>query len=124
MTADRPAASGERAIKRGRNEGGEEAGPSKRQKVASVKIKKMKKKKEMLRADSDEDAWHTDDSDWEGTDDEEDEKSRRRKHFDDGDKDSYTARLETWRESSQEGRRVVLFFMVCIVFISYRICQY
>ena len=124
LTADRPAASGERAIKRGRNEGGEEAGPSKRQKVASVKIKKMKKKKEMLRADSDEDAWHTDDSDWEGTDDEEDEKSRRRKHFDDGDKDSYTARLETWRESSQEGRRVVLFFMVCIVFISYRICQY
>jgi hypothetical protein len=64
--------------------------------------KKKKKRKEVLRADSDEDAWHTDDSDWEGTDDE-DEMREKRRHFDDGDKDSYQARLEAWRVSIQQG---------------------
>jgi hypothetical protein len=75
---------------------------------SEVKEKK-KRKKEALRADSDEDAWHTDDSDWEGTDDDEENESRRRRHFDDGDKDSYQARLAAWRESVQQGRRVGIF---------------
>jgi hypothetical protein len=63
-----------------------------------------RKKKEVLRADSDEDAWHTDDSDWEGTDDEEDGVRRHRRHFDDGDKDSYLERMKEWRATSQQGR--------------------
>jgi hypothetical protein len=70
-----------------------------------VSLKKQKeKKKKILRADSDEDAWHTDDSDWEGTDDEEDDGAaafkRRGKHFDDGDKDSYLSRMEAWRSTA------------------------
>ena len=96
---------GKRKRKEENNE--EPSGSSKRQKVKAVEKRKSKKKKEVLRADSDEDAWHTDDSDWEGTDDEEDEArallKRRQTHFDDGDKDSYLARMAEWRATSQEG---------------------
>ena len=47
----------------------------------------------------DETGWQTDDSDWEGTDDEDSEmpSRRRRKVGDDGDRDLYQARLESWR---------------------------
>ena len=61
----------------------------------------------------DETGWLTDDSDWEGTDDDEDGASMprrgRRKVGDDGDRDLYKARLESWRagrtekEAGQEG---------------------
>jgi hypothetical protein len=71
---------------------------------AASKRPTKRKKKEVLRADSDEDAWHTDDSDWEGTDDEEDGGRRHRRHFDDGDKDSYLERMEEWKAASQQGR--------------------
>jgi hypothetical protein len=70
---------------------------------APAKRPAKRKKKEVLRADSDEDAWHTDDSDWEGTDDEDDGARRHRRHFDDGDKDSYLERMEEWRAANQQG---------------------
>jgi hypothetical protein len=83
---------------------------------AASKRPAKKKKKEVLRADSDEDAWHTDDSDWEGTDDEEDGAKRHRRHFDDGDKDSYLERMEEWRAASQQGR-MSLFIGTTVAYV-------
>ena len=52
----------------------------------------------------DETGWLTDDSDWEGTEDEDDSETprRRRKVGDDGDRDLYKARLESWRAGRSE----------------------
>jgi hypothetical protein len=90
------------AEQRGKSASGSSSKKRRKEEESSATAKR--KKKEVLRADSDEDAWHTDDSDWEGTDDEEEEGARRhRRHFDDGDKDSYLERMEEWRAANQQG---------------------
>jgi hypothetical protein len=91
--------------KRGKSASSSRSSSSKkRRKEEESSAASKKKKKEVLRADSDEDAWHTDDSDWEGTDDEEEGGARRhRRHFDDGDKDSYLERMEEWKAANQQG---------------------
>ena len=53
--------------------------------------------------DEDEVGWRTDDSDFDGTDDEADTPKRKRtRHGDDGDKDLYLARVTSWQQKRPE----------------------
>ena len=65
-----------------------------------IKKKKVKpSKKAQISLYKDESGWNTDDSDWEGTDDDEDTPKTRKKggKSDDGDKDIYMSRIASWQ---------------------------
>ena len=67
------------------------------------KTEKASSKPQRRLYSEDETGWLTDDSDWEGTDqDDEEIPRRRRKAGDDGDRDLYKARLESWRAGRSE----------------------
>ena len=65
------------------------------------KIKKKRPKKAQISIEDDEGGWKTDDSDWEGTDDEEAPK-KRKANSDDGDKDLYMSRIASWQANRLE----------------------
>ena len=70
-----------------------------------IKKKEAKKSSKPQRRlyDEDEVGWRTDDSDFDGTDDEaETPKRKRTRHGDDGDKDLYLARVTAWQQKRSE----------------------
>ena len=70
-----------------------------------IKKKEVKKSSKPQRRlyDEDEVGWRTDDSDFDGTDDEaETPKRKRTRHGDDGDKDLYLARVTGWQQKRSE----------------------
>ena len=72
-------------------------------------VKKNKKqcKKKQIPVYQDDSGWKTDDSDWEGTDDESERTVIRRTNADDGDKDMFEQRLSSWKAGrSEEDRRL------------------
>ena len=65
-----------------------------------IKKKEVKKSSKPVRRlyDEDEVGWRTDDSDFDGTDDEMETPRRRRRQGDDGDKELYLARVTAWQQ--------------------------
>ena len=74
--------------------------------LIKIAKKKSKSKGNLRPVDSEEEfgGWRTDDSDWDGTDDEAEKKKRvsSRKDLDDGDKERYVARLANWQAGRSE----------------------
>ena len=70
--------------------------------IQKKKEKKRRKKQRPVDSDEDVGGWKTDDSDWEGTDDESSKKKPRQKDGDDGDKERYVARLANWQAGRSE----------------------
>ena len=74
-----------------------------------IKKKEVKKSSKPVRRlyDEDEVGWRTDDSDFDGTDDEMETPRRRRRQGDDGDKELYLARVTAWQQQREAEDRAL-----------------
>ena len=74
-----------------------------------IKKKKVKKSSKQMRPlyDDDEVGWKTDDSDFDGTDDEMETVKTKKKVGDDGDRDLYHARINNWQANRSEEEKMM-----------------